>query len=492
MRRSGERLSPTFRGAIWSYAGSLYLTGGQFVLGVVLARLLRPAEFGLFIAVTAYTSLLLLVAQFGLPQAVLQARSLSRDALNAAFFLLTGFALVCFGCAWIAVIPLAAVYRAPGFATVFLCMAGTLLLTPYTSLGLAVLRREMRFDEVARLDISAFSMSAASAVLAALVGAGAYSLVLAAFVSMAIKAAGIAGRLKWRPQWPRFEDGWTLLKYARFAAINSLISVSGNRVDNMMVGGLLGTAALGLYNRAYSLARIPPDQFGESIGPLLLGSFSRIQNDAAASRTRFFEAVGGVTLLTWPFLVALLVVGPQVIALLYGEAWRGAGLPLQAMIGGAACLVVVSTLRGLINAQGLVAELVGVNLWTLGATVVVVIGLSPYGLTAVAVGISLREAFMCTLMLRLARRSRLGIAAGDVLYAVLPALIGSSAALLAGLIAASVAHRAEPASTVLAVLAGSGAVFVSYAAVVGLLMLLWKTHVPLVGVRDRLLGLVVR
>jgi O-antigen/teichoic acid export membrane protein len=486
---SKGRISQTSRGAIWTYAGNLYLTGGHFILGVFLARLLEPAEFGLFIAVTAFTSLLLLAAQFGLPQAVLQARSLPDAAANAAFWLVTVFGLACFVVAWIAVGLLSRIYTAPGFATVFLWMAATVLLTPYTSVGLAMLRRQMRFDEVARLDMWSFSLSAATGLLAAVAGAGVYSLVVSAFVGMAAKTVGIAQRLGWRPGWPGFRAGLPLLAYGRFAAVNTLIGVSGNRVDNMVVGGLLGTAVLGLYNRAYSLARIPSDQFAESIGPLLLGSFARIQDDTSASRARFFVVVCAVTLLTWPFLAVLLVVGPELIRLLYGPAWVGAGLPLQAMIAGAAFLVVASALRGLINAQGLVAQLVAVNLWTLAVTVVLVVGLSPLGLVAVAIGISLREALMCALLLRLLGRSRLEVRAGEVLHALLPALIGFGAALPAGWVASATVAPPASEGILRAVLAGSAGVVVTYAVAVAFMMLVWRTHIPLAHTRDRLSGL---
>lgn len=468
-----------FEAALWSYADSAYLTVGQFVLGVVLARLLSPDEFGLFIAVTAFTSLLLMAAQFGLPQAVLQASALADDTIDSVFWFTACLAVAGFAIAVMVAPSLGRLYREDEFRTVFVWMGATLLLMPYTAIGLAVMRRQMRFAEVARMNVLAFSVSAVLAVGAAVAGAGVYSLVLSAFASMCVNTISIARRLRWRPRLAGLRGARPLLGYARVVTVNNALSVSGSRVDNMLVGGLLGTGPLGLYNRAYSLARIPSDQFADSLAPLLLGALARMQEDVDRSRALFFKAVAAVALLTAPFLVALAVTGPAAIAVLYGDAWTGAGVPLQVMVIGAALLVPTWALRGLMNAQGMVAQLVPVNLWALLVTVVAVTAFAPLGLVGIAVGISLREGLVLLLLLRVARQSRLDIRAGEVVHALVPA---SSAAVVGGVgggAALMLLHQHGMASDLLQVLAGGIGVFVAYGCTVLILMKSWRSHEPL-------------
>ena len=468
--------TPTLSGALWAYAGNLYQTVGQFVVGVFLARMLGPADFGVFIAVTAYTSVLMLLVQFGLPQAVLQAKTLTPAQSNAAFWLMAALATCGFGLSVFLAGALAPLYGAAEFTGVFIWMSASLLLMPYTAMGLALLRRDMRFDEVARMDMLAFTLSAALGLLAAVLGAGVYSLVIAGLAAMLTNTVSIARRLRWHPRWPAVKAAGGLLRYARFVTINNVIGVSGSRVDNMVIGAVLGTTALGLYNRAYSLARIPSDQFADSIGPLLLGALARIQDDVAASRRQWFKAVAAIALVTWPFLVALLVSGPAMITLLYGAAWQGAGTALQVMVVGAACLVPVSALRGLINAQGLVSELVAVNLWSLAATLVAVTLLAPFGIVGIAVGISLREVLLFWLLLRLVGRSKLHITAAEVLTALLPALWAMAAgAVVGGLVLWGLQMRGVDGLLALTFLPATAG-FIAYAAVTGVLMWRWPAH----------------
>lgn len=470
--------------AWWSYAGSLYLTAGQFVLGIVLARILGPADFGVFIAVTAYTSLLLLGAQLGFPQALLQARTLTPAAIDAVFWTITSLTLLAVLAAWLLSAQLAVFYDAAAFRPVLLATSLGLLLMPYTAVGFALLRREMRFAEVARMNILAFNASAVVSLAAALSGLGVYSLVLAGIVSMAVNGVSIFRALRWRPGRPALRPVMPLLHYARYAAVNSLIGASASRIDNMIIGALLGAAHLGLYNRAYSLARIPTDQFGESLGPLLLGALARIQDDAAASRAQFFKALTAICVVTFPMLALLLVAGPLAIELLYGSAWAGAGMPVQVMALGGMALAVAVSLRGVVNAQGLVRQLAVANLVTLGLTVIAVIALAPWGLVAIAAGISLREAVMTLWLHRLVARSQLAVRPRETLHALLPPLSAAAIGVLAGSVVAWVLPDLSGPGALLRLAGICAAILVCFAAALGLLARLWRSHRPLRAVAD--------
>jgi PST family polysaccharide transporter len=479
-----ESVGEVRRGAAWSYAGQLYLTIGHFVLGVVLARLLGPDEFGVFIAVTAFTSLMLIAANFGLPQALLQAKTLSREQIDAAFWTMVVLALAMLAMLVLIAGPLTTVYDAPEFRGVMLAMGGILLLTPYTALGFALLRRQMRFDRVARIDMLAFNVSAFAGVVSALAGAEVYSLVVGAITAMLVNTLSIARAEPWRPRLPRLAPVRSLLRYAGFVTVNNFIGVSASRVDNMVLGAVLGTGPLGPYNRAYSLARIPSDQFAESIGPLLLRSLARVQDDPVRTRTLYFKAVAAITALTLPLLVLLGVAGPVAIDFLYGAAWSSAGAPLQVMVIGAAFLVLGVNMRVLINALGLVRELVRINLILLAATVLSVAVLAPFGLVAVAAGISAREALMLLLTARLLRRSRLRLRLAEVVHAAAPSFIAAAVSLPAGLSALILARGPAETNSLLVLVVVAIVIFATYGLVLGGLIAFWRSHAPLASLRD--------
>ncbi|WP_295882489.1 lipopolysaccharide biosynthesis protein [uncultured Thiohalocapsa sp.] len=470
-------------GAAWTYANQVYVTIGQFVIGIVLARLLGPSEFGIFIAVTAFTTLFILGVKFGVPQAIVQARSLTDEQVNAAFWSICVLAAVFMGMAVLIAEPLSAVYGTARFASVMYLMSGIFVLMPFSAVALALLRREMRFDQVAVLNIVTLTVAAPFSIGAALLGAGAYSLVLSAFVSSLVNLVILMRFTRWRPGWPSLAPVRGLVGYSSFATVNNVLALATQRVDNMLVGALLGTTQLGLYNRAFSLARIPSDQFAESLGPLVMGSLSRIQDDIGWSRQLFFKAISAIAVVTMPLFVVLGVAGPDAIELIYGSAWAAAGHPLQAMVVGAVFLMLSVTLISFVNAQGLVRQAASVHLGVLLVTIVGVLVLAPWGLMAIAIGISLREILFFVLLVRLLRRSRIALGFTELGHAVAPAMIAATLACLAGLLARGPALEAFGAASFGLLVALCAAVFGAYAVAVGVLMLAWRSHVPLANTR---------
>ena len=470
------------RGAIWSYAGQGYMTLGNFVVGLIIARLLGPAALGVFIAVTAFTSVFLIGVQFGLPQAILQARTLRADQVNAAFWSIAVLGSIFFCVLWWVAPWLAGFYGADAFVGVMRLMGGVFLLTPMTAVGLALLRRDMRFARVAAIDATGLTISSVVSVGAALLGAGVYSLVLGTFISMLSILIGILLSHAWRPSWPRWRPVRGLLHFSSRAMVNNVLNLTTNRVDNMLVGAMLSTASLGLYNRAYSLARIPAEQFAESLGPLLFCSLSRIQQDVARSKRLYLTAAPLIAAVTMPFFVLLGVAAPDLVTLLYGDAWSGAGAPLRVMAIGAVFFMLCVTLRSV----GLVGQLTGILLVLFVVTILLIFGLAPLGLTAIAAGISAREALMFVLMMRLLGRSRLQLGARELAFALAPVLTASAACLAALLLATAWAAAVAPDHRFLRVLMVAVSGFSVYALALLVQLWLWRGHPALGRMRELL------
>lgn len=464
------------KGALWSYASQFYLTASSFVAGIALARLLGPAAFGVFIAVTAFTSLLGLLVQLGLPQAILQSERLDDEEANAAFWSVALASWCVAVLVWFAAEPLGRLFAMAAFAPVMKGMTLILVLTPFAGIVLAMMRRALQFAEVARMHIVAFTIGTALSIIAALAGLGAHSLVLGAVGQMLTMVLGLRRRCQWRPGRPRLAAVRRLLGFGGFATADNALQMATNRIDNLLVGALLGDRLLGLYNRAFSLSRLPSEQFSESLGPLLLGSLARVQGDARASRALYFKALSAIAIAAMPFLALLALLGPQAIAFLYGPDWIGAALPLQIMLLGAVFLMVSSSLRRLVLAQGLAAALLQPNLLALFGTIVVVAAGAPFGLAAIAAGISARELLVADALVRVLSRSRLRLRRRELLLVIAPSLVASGfTILLLGALDLRI-HAAVGGNPFLYLAAMSCVGIGLYAACIALLVMLWRTH----------------
>ncbi len=475
------------RGALWTYGQSFISTFGQFLVGVILARLLTPGDFGLFIAVTAFTTILLNLAQSGLSAALLQAKTLTEKQTNAAFWTISLIAAACVALLAAIAQPLGRVYDSANFVDVMYLMCSAFILIPYNAISLALLRRQMKFDLIARIGIRTMMIVSLIEILAALLGAGVYSLVLGSIASMIILTYFFARHLNWRPCFPSFSPVRALLGYSGSATVNSALNFLTGRVDNMLVGALLGTSLLGLYRRAYSLSRMPVEKFSTNLNQVLFGSLSRIQEDLTRSRRLYFKATSAIAILTMPFLILLLCVGPEMVEFIYGEQWTAAGPPLQLMVPGVFFVLISSSLRPIIQAQGLVYRAIPINAAALGVTILGILALHGFGLVGIAVAISLREALSLGLIVRLLSRSQVALTPSEIGFAVVPAFIAGLFSLAAGLMVMTMAEEQGTGLGLLLVAVGM-AVFSTYLAAIAILMVLWREHQYLMSTRDLIIS----
>lgn len=471
-------------GAIWSYAGQVYLMLGHFIAGIILARILGPEDFGVFISVTAFTSIFLIGVQFGLPQAIIQATNLTNEQINAAFWAISLFALLFIVLILIIAKPLSETFSSEQFFLALYLMTVVFLLTPYISVARALLRREMNFERLARLNVLSMTISTFAEIMLAFLGAGVYALPFGAIVNMVVMSLGLMTFLDWRPSLPQIASVRPLLSYSVFMAINNLTSIAIERVDNMLVGALLSPHSLGIYNRAYSFARIPGEQFSESLGPLVMSSLSRIQDDVDWSRQLYFKAACMISIVTMPFLAFLFVTGPAVIEFLYGPKWIDAGTPLQVMIIAAFFVMLSLTIREFANAQGLIRQSAMVNIIVLIITILAVAGLAHWGLVAISVGITIREILLFWLMVRILRQSKIDLRFRQIFYAIAPSMTASGVALLVGYPMFGFAQSIASNNLFIQLVIVGITCFFAYGFCLLVLLWRWRSHAPLMTARE--------
>ncbi|WJW74439.1 lipopolysaccharide biosynthesis protein [Thiohalobacter sp. IOR34] len=420
-------------GALWTY-----LQGGigsviQFAAGIVMARLLMPEDFGVFFAVVAYTALLGAQVNFGLPSALLQAKAVQAEQWNAAFWFMEGLALLCTLMVAASAAWLADFYGDPRYAPIMLFSCVSFFLMPFMGINGSLLRREMDFKTLSQIQIKAKFSGTALGLLAAFAGLGPYSFVVGGLGTSLISAALMARQAPWRPRWNFDREALRpLLRFGWRMHLNNSLSLAANRVDNMLLGRLAGLDLLGIYNRAFSLSRLPIDNLCTPLYQLVFGGLSRIQDNLDHSRLMYQKVLCAVTSAVFPLLLWLIFLVEPLIYYLYGEKWLPAAEPFRYLALGAFVLVISITTSSLASAQNLVARQTPIVATNLLLTIVAVLVGIRWGLTGVAIGIALKMLLTNLLLIRMMRRSHMELGWSQLAMAILPAALSTLAAAGAG------------------------------------------------------------
>lgn len=456
----------TVSGLRWTYGATAVSTLAQLGYSALMGRLLTPADFGLVAAAGVFLRFGGYFAEMGVGSAVVQRPTLTRDEIRTSFT-----SAVLLGALFASSVALAAPLAARMFGAEVVApirwLSLSLLLNGLAVTARGLLRRALRFRQVALVDVASYLLGyLAVGAGFALAGAGVWSLVAAA-LGQSLVAAAAAYAFARHAVAPRFDRRELTGLYA-FGGRISVISFAeflAASLDTLVVGAASGVRALGQYNRALLLVNLPLDRAAFGMSDVLFPAFSRAAARAPQLRRAYLGATRVAAALLLPLGAGIAVAAPELVAVLLGGQWAVAGrlVPL---------VVVASVASVLALFPAVMCEAVAVLDAKLGLVVVHLAGLAGLlalargrGLMALAGAVALAGVIRWILYLLLMRRV-LGVRLGEHLAVYLPALAaGAATAVAVAAAGAGLRHLGVAAALVL-----SGQVTAGALALLGLLL----------------------
>lgn len=405
----------------------------QLGVGVLLARLLPPAEFGLAGLAMVLITFATLVSELGLGIAIVQRRPLTDRHVRTAFTASVGMGIAVASLIYL-LSPLAApLLRSPELPPLLRAMTLVFVFGALGATARAALQRALDFRRLFAVDVASYGLGyGAVAVPMALGGYGAWSLVVGSIVQSAVGAAVALAfaRHPMRPLLARTELR-ELCGYGAAATLNQVVNGIARNADNLLVGRLLGPAALGVYARAFNLMTLPLAAVGDVMWHVLLPAMAEVRDDRARLGRAYLAAVQASALAAAPLMAGLAAAAPQIAAGVYGPAWTGMAAPLQVLCAAGVLRAVYHVSGALTHASGRVmAELWRQAVYAALVVAGAIVG-SRWGVAGVAWGVVVSIALMYLMMARLSLRIA-GLRWRDFFAAQLPgaalgALVGAAA-----------------------------------------------------------------
>jgi PST family polysaccharide transporter len=393
---------------------------------LVIARLLSPAEVGLFAAGTVLAGLLMTLSEGGLRNAIVQRNDDVEVAAETVFWAGLGTSALWAGLTVAAAPVVAWLFESPTAGLITAATAGTIVLHGLTYVPDSLMQRRLdvrqRFVVVPSISLG----FAVTAVMFALLGFGVWALVIGSYVShiaWIISTWSLAG---WRPGRAHFSYRvWR--EMARFAfplVLSNVVERGRELAETAVVGRWLSATALGHYRYGRKLATLPGVAIVEVFSYVLLPAFSRIADDAERFRAVFLRTLSFLWCLACPLAGLMVVIGEPMTTLLLGPQWQGAGVALMAMAGFGPGVALSAVATEAIKGYGR-SHLLN---WVTGASLVVGLGtlvaLLPLGLVGVGLAISIDSLVCGLLTLQLARRV-VQVSLKDIIRCLVPPVLAT-------------------------------------------------------------------
>src|SRR5438477_1464649 len=336
----------SFRGGVVSLGAQ----GANFALGLlstaILARLLRPQDFGLVAMVTSITAFIGLFKDLGLSNATVQRSHITHEQISFLFWINVALGLA----TTVFVIALAPViawfYHEPRLFHVTLILSLSFVISGLAVQHQALLRRQMQFKSLAVRDVIALVCGIASGITFACLGFGYWSLVAVPVAANVASCLLLWSICHWRPgPLQRRVGARGLLAFGGNLTVFNLINYFSRNFDNILVGRVLGAAPLGIYSKAYGLLMLPLAQINFPMAAVLLSGLSRLQKEPAQYARLFINAVRAISLLGTPIVVFCFFFAHDIVRVLLGRKWLAVA-PVFQWLGPAALFGAISFVPG--------------------------------------------------------------------------------------------------------------------------------------------------
>ncbi len=323
------------RGAVISASALIVVQLILLAQTLVLARILSPAEVGIFAAGTVLTGFLLTFSEGGLRNALVQRQHGLEDAANTVFW-----ASLCGGLLW----ALAAAAAAPLVAWAFdsetagliaAASAGTILLHALTNVPDSLMQRRFDFRQRVVVQPSVVASFALASVTLCFLGFGVWGLVIGSYISHVVWILTTWVLARWTPGrgHPSMRVWREMATFGVPLVLGTVVDKGRDVFETAIVGSALGTTALGHYRYGRRLAMVPGTVVIEVGSYVLFPAFSRIAGDAVRLKSAFLRSLRVLWCMAVPVAGFIVAVGEPAIVLLLGEPWRPAGVMFVALAG---------------------------------------------------------------------------------------------------------------------------------------------------------------
>lgn len=311
-----------FSGAIWMSSISLLQQIFQFLVQIVLARLLVPKDYGTAAIVMSLCMFAVVFSSAGIGTALVQKKELTSKITDAAATITGGLALVLgsvvfFGSNWIATF-----YKLPELSLLFQIAAFDIFFKVMISLYDGLILREMRFRLLSLMSFISLLIQAGVSITLAFTGHGAKSLVIGYLSGSLIHFIFCLFATKYIPRsFGNWREAVGVFQFGGWILLGRVANQAAITLDQLILGKFLNVASLGLINISKNLSSLIPHTILGFANRLTLPVFSQWQDNLQRVEINYWRGVRIQLLIITPLCVIIAFASYQILGLLFGVKW---------------------------------------------------------------------------------------------------------------------------------------------------------------------------
>ena len=310
------------KGVTWNLIERCGLQGIKLFLGIWLARLLSPADYGLVGMISVFFAVSSVFVASGFGTAYVQKKEATDIDANTVFYSNLIISLLCYSCLWIAAPAIASFYDQPQLVSLTRVMGWIVVINAFNIIQQAQLIRAIDFERKTKITLMATLTSGVAGICAALSGWGVWSLVFQEISNRILTTMGMWMTSSWRPGLKFSTESFrSLFSFGAWVLAAGIVRTIFDNIYILTIGKFFPVAQLGYYTKAKQFKTISSEQFAGAVGEVAFPVLSKLQEDPALMRDWVRKFLVHTMAFTTPLMVALIVVAKPFVLVLLTEKW---------------------------------------------------------------------------------------------------------------------------------------------------------------------------
>lgn len=314
--------SKVAKGAVWTLLEKMSGQIVQFVVGMILARLLTPNDYGTVALTGIFFAVAGVLVDSGFGGALIQKKDADELDYNSVFYLNLVLSLVAYAALFFAAPWIADFYKTPVLKNIVRVSAVCFIFNAINAIQGAELTKKMLFHLSFRISLITCLTSAVCGVTLAFMGFGVWALVWATLISGFV---GVIARwliIAWRPRLMfSFERLKPLFSYGWKMAVSSLIDSVFVNLTGLLIGKFYTKADLAYVNKGRALPQLAMNEVDATLGRVTFPALVLLQDDKMKLRESMRRMMRCSTFLVFPLMVGVAACAKSELLLLYGAQW---------------------------------------------------------------------------------------------------------------------------------------------------------------------------
>lgn len=309
----------------WNALGQFSTYAIQFVLGIVIARLLGPADYGVIGMLAIFMAIAQSFVNSGFGNALIRKKDRTEVDCSTAFYFNVAVAVLLYGVLFLSAPTIAAFYNTPLLTDVVRVYSLTLIISSLGIVPRALRSVAVDFKTQAYASVISVIVSGLVGLYLAYSGYGVWALVWQAIISSFVGVVVIWVLARWRPllvySWGSFRS---MFSYGSRLLASGLLHTVYTHASSILIGKFYTPAELGNYDRGNSIASLPSLRLSDVFHSVTFPILSKLQDDDERLKNVYHKYVAMTSLVIFFIMTLLAVVARPLVLLLLTEKWLGA------------------------------------------------------------------------------------------------------------------------------------------------------------------------